>query len=518
VETEDQREIVSFLSRSDTYGPASLTVDVIETHSAVVFLAGDRAFKLKRAVCYDYLDFSTGERRRRFVEAELALNRRVAPALYRRVAAVTRDAQGTLHLDGPGRPIEWLLEMTRFDGDALCDRLAERGALPLAAMPALARMVATLHAGAEPRPSHGGAGGMRWVIEGNASAFAEFGDAVLPTVAAHRVTARATAALDALAPCLNARRAAGRVRQCHGDLHLRNVVMLDGTPTPFDAVEFNDEIACIDVFYDLAFLLMDLWRRGLDRHANVVLNEYVRVTGDVDGLRLLPLFLSCRAAIRAKTNATSAALSSDAGAASAQIATARDYLARAAAFLDPAAPALVAIGGPSGTGKSTLAAHVAPRLGPPPGALHLRSDVVRKMLLGRDPLDRLGPEAYSADVSARVYESMRDLARAAIDAGHAVVCDAVFGETAEHAALARVAQDLSTAFVPIWLDAPVDVLAARVAERRGDASDATPDVVRGQVGRIRPPGEWHRVDATGNLDATVAAIVRLLDARGIFHR
>jgi aminoglycoside phosphotransferase family enzyme/predicted kinase len=505
VVTEDQSELIAFLSRPATYGPACPDVERIETHSAVVFLAGDRAFKLKRAVRYDYLDFSTVDRRRRFVEAELALNRPAAPSLYVRVAAVTRDADGRLHLDGPGSPVEWLLEMTRFDNDQLCDRLAERGALPLDAMPALARAVAALHDQAARRPEHGGTAGIRWVVDGNQSAFGEFGDEVFPNADRRRLASLVAPALAGQTRRLDDRQRGGFVRQCHGDLHLRNLVMLDGRPTPFDAVEFNDEIACIDVMYDLAFLLMDLCRRELREHANAVVNEYCRVTEDVDGLALLPLFLSCRAAVRAKTSATSASLA-DQTAAPPLAAAARDYLRLAARFLEPPAAILVAIGGPSGTGKSSIARAIASDLGPAPGALVLRSDVIRKMLHGVGPDTPLGADAYTAEASARVYARLAELAKAAVAAGHAVVCDAVYARRADREALARLADDFGVPFRPVWLDAPVDVLTARVAGRRGDASDATPAVVRQQLAQLEPPDGWAHVDAAGDLGTTIARV------------
>ncbi|MEZ5291590.1 MAG: AAA family ATPase [Vicinamibacterales bacterium] len=515
--TEDQRAVLDCLSRPDTYGPGCGRVDRIDTHSAVVFLAGDRAYKLKRAVRYDYLDFSTVERRKRFVEAEFALNRRTAPALYRRVVPLTRGEDGVLTLDGQGTPVEWLLEMTRFDGEALCDRLAERQALPLSAMPRLAHAVADMHAGADVRPEFGGAAGMRWVVDGNAQAFEAAGDGVFPVDGRRRLAAAVERALRSTAGALDARRERGLVRQCHGDLHLRNLVMLDGVPTPFDAVEFNDDIACTDVFYDLAFLLMDLWRRGLPRHANLLLNEYVRLTGDVDGLAALPLFLSCRAAVRAKTSATAAAVVGGASAGALRD-TAREYLAMAVEFLAPPPPVLVAIGGLSGAGKSVTAAALAPTLGPAPGALHLRSDVERKALLGVDPLATLGEDAYSADMSGRVYERLLGLARGGLAAGHGVICDAVYADAARRTALSRVADEAGVPLVGLWLDAPPEVLVARVAARRDDASDATPEVVRRQVAAGVAPGDWTRVDASGDAGTTLDRVTAALDRRRVPHR
>jgi len=518
VVTDDQREVLELLSRPDTYGPSRPAVARIDTHSAAVFLAGDRALKLKRAVRYDYLDFSTVERRRRFCEAELALNARTAPALYRRVVALTREPDGRLALDGTGPPVEWLLEMTRFDGEAVCDRMAERHALALPSMQTLGQVVAAMHAGAPACPGRGGAAAMRWVVDGNAEAFEALGEALVPHGEHRRLTALAHGWLDRLAARLDARAARGARRQCHGDLHLRNIVMLEGRPTPFDAIEFNDDLTCIDVWYDVAFLLMDLWRRRLTRHANVVMNEYARATGDLDGLAVLPLFLACRAAVRAKTGATAASLAASADSRLTLLDGARGYLALALGLLTPHPAALVAIGGFSGSGKSTQAGLVAPDLGPVPGALHLRSDLIRKDLFGVPALDTLPGAAYSPEIGALVYRCLRERAAAALEAGHAVVCDAVYADAAEREALAAVARQAGVPFAAVWLDAPDAMLLSRVMARRHDASDATADVVRRQLAGGMAPGDWVRLDGTGDAEATQARVREALVSAGIALR
>jgi uncharacterized protein len=308
--TEDQTAVIEFLASPATHGGGQ--VERIDTHSAIVFLAGARGYKLKRAVLFDYLDFSTLERRRALCEAEVRLNRRTAPGLYLGVLPVTREADGSLALSGAGPPVDWVVEMNRFDQEALFDRLAAAGHLDVGLMRPLATAIAEFHAAAERRTDHGGKAGMAWVIDGNAAGFAEYGAACLDPAAASRLTSDASTELARRGTLLDRRRDAGFVRQCHGDLHLRNIVLLDGRPTLFDGVEFNDEISCTDVLYDLAFLLMDLWRRQLPRHANAVCNQYLAETGDVEGMRLLPLFLSCRAAVRAKTSATAATFQDDA--------------------------------------------------------------------------------------------------------------------------------------------------------------------------------------------------------------
>jgi predicted kinase len=345
---------------------------------------------------------------------------------------------------------------------------------------------------------------MRWVIDGNAAGFAEYGRDCLDQRICQTLTDHLRRELGRHAALLDRRQAAGLVRQCHGDLHLRNIVMLDGQPTPFDGVEFNDEIACIDVLYDLAFLLMDLWRRGLTRHANLLLNGYLARTFDFEGLAALPLFLACRAAIRAKTSATAARLQTEDAPRRELEALAQRYLSMAVDLAKPADPMLVAIGGRSGTGKSTLALSMAPHTGPVPGAIVLRSDVIRKTLVGVHPLERLPATAYTRGMSTRVYRALADRAHIALRAGHAAIVDAVFAAPEERAAIEAVAANVAVPFFGLWLNAPADVLVARVEARRGDASDANADVVRQQLVTDPGPVSWQRIDAARDPDAVLA--------------
>jgi aminoglycoside phosphotransferase family enzyme/predicted kinase len=497
----DQHEIVEFLGSPRAHGGAA--VERVETHASIVFLTGETAYKLKRAVRYDYLDFSTADRRKAMCEAELALNRRTAPSIYDRVVPITQERPGGLAIDGRGTAVDWLIVMRRFDQGQLLDRLADRGALPLEVMSSLACAIARMHGGAEPCRGRGGAASMAWVIEGNAGDFAS--RAALDSRVAEAVTDGARAALAAHAPLLDARAGRGLVRQCHGDLHLRNIVLLDGVPTPFDAVEFNADISCIDVFYDLAFLVMDLWRRSLDGHANALFNAYVADTGDVEGLAPLPLFLSCRAAVRAKTAATAASLDRDERRRRELEKSANAYLTLALKLLDGRETRLLALGGLSGSGKTSVARRLAPALGAAPGALVIRSDEIRKRQAGVAALTTLPRDAYTEAASEHVYAALADTARRAIATGHSVIADAVFARPADRDAIERAAASARVPFAGVWLDAPPDVCAARVDARRGDASDARAPVVRAQAAADIGPLSWTRVDASGRLDETCIA-------------
>ncbi|HVH26134.1 MAG TPA: AAA family ATPase [Vicinamibacterales bacterium] len=507
--TTDQRDVIAFLSTPSAYGRQD-AIERIDTHISIVWLVGERVFKLKRAVRYDYVDYSTVERRRWACEAEVRLNRRTAPAIYLGVRPVTLEADGQLALGGKGTPVDWLVEMARFDQQTLFDRLAEQHRLEIGLMEGLADAIASLHARAEPRFDRGGRDGMAWVIDGNARGFAEQGVSILDLDACTRLTADARSELARQGTRLDDRRRRGLVRECHGDLHLRNICLVDGVPTLFDAIEFNDDISCIDVVYDLAFLLMDLWRRGLPLHANLVFNEYMTQTGDFESLSLLPLFLSCRAAVRAKTSATAASIQPDEQQQRLAGAAAGEYLSLAGNLLRARTPCLVAVGGFSGSGKSTLARAVAPILGHAPGALILRSDVIRKMHLGVDPMTRLDADAYAGDISARVYRILADRARAALEAGHAVIADAVHARAADRLAIETVARQLEVPFVGLWIDGPESLLRSRLRGRARDASDATDEVLELQVRSGTGPLAWHRLDGSESPDQVRQAAAAVL--------
>ena len=318
---EDQSATIAFLADPASHG--GVAVERIDTHGATVFLAGTRAYKVKRAVRYPYMDFSTLELRRVNCEREVALNRRTAPDLYLGVEAVVRAADGRLSLGGPGEAIEWTVVMKRFDQDGLCDRLARAGRLTPELMGALAEAIAAFHGAAERLAgaaehlvgaggggaAGGGAAGLGAVIAENLAELSQRPE-LFPAAEVAAFERASGAALGRLAPLLDQRLEAGFVRRCHGDLHLRNIVLYQGKPVPVDALEFDENLATIDTLYDLAFLIMDLTLRGLRGEANLLLNRYIyeyNSAQNIYGLIAMPLFLACRAGIRAMVHAQRAA-------------------------------------------------------------------------------------------------------------------------------------------------------------------------------------------------------------------
>lgn len=483
----DQVDVAAFLR-----GLAG--ADPVETHISAVFRGTDTVWKLKKAVNLTFLDFRRPDERERLLRRELALNAPAAPELYRDVVAVTRTEAGDLVLGGGGPAVDWVLRMARVPDADFLDRMAAEGRIGATLLRDLADAVAALHAAQPPVPVPDPAARLLSVLRGNAAAARRTG------IAADEWEAAAVAAVERAAPALRAR--AGLVRRAHGDLHLGNLLLWRGRPAPFDALEFDEDLATVDPGYDLAFLLMDLDRLVGRPAANAVLNRYVARTGDAGLVAGLVPFLSLRALIRAHVEA-------------ARGHGAADLVRRATGYLRPSRPAVLAVGGLMGTGKSTLARVLAPALGPAPGALVLRSDEIRKRLAGVPPEAALPPDAYTRDADARVAAALLDGVRAAAGGGHAAIADATFLDPALRAAVERAAAPLP--FLGVWLHAPLPVLEARVAARLGDASDADVAVLhraaaRAALGAAPPPG-WLALDATaepGRLQGEVQARLGML--------
>jgi uncharacterized protein len=504
-EPDEQRDVIAFLRDPASYGAGVARVDVIETHVSLVFLAGERAYKLKRAVRLPYLDFSTAERRRAACAAELELNRRTAPALYLEIRRLARDDIGAVAFSENGETLDWVVVMRRFDEALLFEALAQAGKLDGPLVDALADHVARFHEAAERYPDRGGAAALAEVAETNHQVLAAAPAAVFPPEQVAAIRAKWREALAAAAELLDRRRHAGKVRRCHGDLHLRNICLFDGKPTLFDCLEFSDALASIDILYDLAFLLMDLVQRGLGACANRMLNRYLDRTGEDGGLAAMPLFLSLRAGIRAHVTATTLARAASPDKQAEMADEARRYLELALRALAPQPRRLVAVGGPSGSGKSTLAAALAPEFGACPGARLLRSDVTRKLLLGVAPETPLPEDAYTPEIGRRVYDALRRKAAAALAAGYSAIVDAVSLQPAERASFAAVAQAAGVKFTGLWLDAAPSAMAERIRSRRHDASDATAAVLARQLEHDPGPIDWTRIDAGGGPETTLAA-------------
>jgi uncharacterized protein len=503
VQVSDQSEVCAFLAAA--MGERG-GLEEIETHISHIFVGPERAWKLKRAVRLPYADFSTPEKRLSFCEREVALNRRTAPEHYLGVRLITRRAD-RLEFDGVGTLVDAVVEMRRFDQDALLDRLATRGALTAPLMERLAVEIARLH-DACPPDTCPGSGRVAEVLAVNEAALAETHVFAQNEVAAFNTAFRGAA--EAHRPLLDTRGRVGQVRLAHGDLHLRNIFLEAGKPVIFDCIEFNEALATVDLLYDLGFLLMDLVHRGLPGFANLVMNRYLDLTGDEDGLPLLPFFMALRAAVRAHVTATAVEGGDDTPARRQE---AREYFDLALDLMRPEPAVLVAIGGLSGSGKSTVAASAAPHIGTGSGARVLSSDRLRKALHGVSPETRLPLEAYQPEVSAQVYHDLESRAEALTQSGVSVLADAVFARASERDRIEGAARAAHVPFAGFWLDADAKLLRARVAARAGGPSDATIAVLEQQLCYDLESMRWTRLDAARPPEALAKIIAEAASKR-----
>ncbi|MDN5004657.1 AAA family ATPase [Bradyrhizobium sp. WYCCWR 12677] len=473
----------------------------IDTHGASVFLDGDRALKIKRAVRFPFLDYSTLEKRKAACEEEIRINQPLAPQIYHGVIAITEEPNGSVTVDGRGQPIEYAVDMSRFDENRTLDHLAKAGPLDAELASAIAEAIAASHTAATPADRKEWVSSIPALIDGNSDGLRT--DHHFDAAAIAQLGKASHEAFVRIRQLLEERNRQGFVRRCHGDLHLANIVLIDQHPVLFDAIEFDERMATVDVLYDLAFTLMDLLRHDQPLAANAVLNRYLAVTppGNLDGLATLPLFMSIRAAIRAQValarlkrpHASESDIPDDA----------RRYFDLARTLIQPAAPQLVAVGGLSGTGKSVLARSLAPAFAPQPGAVVLRSDVIRKQMFGVADTDRLPPSAYTPELAARVYEALAERARRTLTQGHSAIVDGVFARDVERDAFARLAREYNVSFTGLFLVADLTTRQTRIGNRSGDASDATQEVAAMQehynIGHIG----WATIDASGTQDQTL---------------
>jgi len=510
VETRDprlaeHRALVAALRRA--LGDAEL----IETHISTLLLAGEFAYKLRKPLALGFLDFSSVERRRADCEEELRLNRRTAPQLYLDVLPVFGPAtQARIGgADEPGEAIDWLLRMRRFDNDGLLDRLASRGELTDALVDALAARVASFHDALPASPAaYGDPQTVLSWARANFDALGREAPAGLRDWTEHEFAR--------VAPLLARRRAQGFAREGHGDLHLGNIVRVDGEPLPFDGIEFNAALRHTDTMTDVAFTFMDLWRHGLRPQAWRFASGYVEHTGDYGGLALLPFFAVYRALVRAQVASLRLAQAGDdAAREAARAALTRDLrVAGELSQLRQSTPALVLCCGLSGSGKSTVAL----ALLQPLGAVRIRSDVERKRLAGvastARPTADQARQLYSLAMNTRTYARLQSIAQALLRAGLNVVVDAAALRRPERDELRALAAADGARFVLVECTAPESVLRERIARRMAanrDASDATLEVLDFQLS-VREPVAADEHAVTLMTDTDAAELTRRCEA------
>ena len=480
---------------------AQLGAELIETHISFVLLAAGSAYKIKKAVNLGFVDFGTLASRRFFCNEELRLNRRTAPQLYQRVLPI--GGSPTLPvLDGGGDAIEWALQMRAFDPAGLWDRLAARGALQAGHVDAVVEALLALHGQAAVAPidsDYGRPEQLRAPLSDNLSELGRMCCSDEEQAALAALRDWEAGCFEALRPVFAARRAAGHVREVHGDLHLGNITQYEGRTLLFDCLEFDAALRWTDVMSDVAFLAMDLQAHRLAPLAHRFVNAYVERSGDVQGLQVLRYYHVHRALVRAKVARLRTA-QLDAGSAAAVQATSEGlrYLRLALRGSRPAVPALMLTHGFSGSGKTALTQSLLEA----GGAIRFRADVERKRLFGLDPLARSDAAGqarlYSPQAGELTQAQLRAHAALALEAGYSVILDATFLQRAQRDAARALAARLGVRFAIIDFQAPVDTLRRRLAERarRGDdASDADLAVLESQLAHAQDLGDDERRDA-----------------------
>lgn len=435
-----------------------LQAEVIETHISWVLLAGPLAYKVKKPVHLPFVDYATLEKRRQFCEEEVRLNRRLAPSLYLGVSAITGPADQPA-LDGPGTVLEYAVRMRRFPAGALFSEQLEEGRLGEPAVDAFAALLAKHHVDAPvapPRPGREPAQRRERAQAALAGAAAAIG------VEDFRFLERwIPAQAEALAPLWDRRRSLGKVRECHGDLHLANVVSLDDGVAAFDCIEFDPALRWIDILEDAAFPLMDFHARGRPDLGWRFLDAWLEATGEHEGLPALAFSVVERALVRAQVEL----MRTPRGGAAAR------YARTALEWARGRRPRLAITTGLPGSGKS----YASQRYAQQEGAVRLRSDVERKRLFGLAPLDdshARGLDLYTPQATRQTYARLFALARTILQAGLPVVLDAAFLRREERAEAAALAKALDVPFAILACEAPLPVLRQRLAAREGDASEA----------------------------------------------
>ena len=483
-------QLVLGLREPTAYPHPADAIEVIETHISSVVLAGEFAYKLKKPVNLGFVDFSSLERRRHYCEEEIRLNRRGAPSLYLDVVPITGDIDHPHAGPAPGPILEYAVRMRRFGENARLDRLARAGRLSATHIDRLATSVAAYHEQCEVAPAGRGFGSPQLILRWASENLADLEQAALAPAQARRIKELRNWTQDEFArraALFELRRNTGRVRECHGDLHLGNIVLLDDTPVPFDCIEFNDELRYIDVVNDVAFAFMDLIDHGLATLAWRFLGAYLECVGDYEGLGTLRFYAVYRALVRAKIALIRHSQPDTPVAEKAADWAALDrYVKVAHALAKPVAPQLIATCGVTASGKTTVAQVLLEQL----GAVRLRSDLERKRLYSIAATDHssslasVGGGLYDAAATQRTYDRLAVLASVVLDAGITAIVDASFLEQSHRQMFRELANARAVRFTIIECDAPPATLRSRLVQRLAqgsDASDATARVLAHQL-------------------------------------
>ncbi|MFO7592586.1 MAG: AAA family ATPase [Pseudomonadota bacterium] len=484
--------LIDALLRPERYPHPVSRCELIETHISWVILAGDYVYKIKKPLDLGFLDFSTLEKRRFYCEEEIRLNRRLAPDIYLKAIAIGGEPDAPV-LEAQENIIEYAVKMRRFPQQAQLDRMLENGELRPSHIDAFAHMAATFHQRVDVAGAESEFGGPGQVWQPMAENFSQIREHLPDADRDARLSALERWSRDAFTghkALIEARKRRGFVRECHGDMHLRNLAWIDGEAIAFDGIEFNPHLRWIDVISEVAFLVMDLYARDEPALARRFLNHYLQITGDYEALALLPLYLVYRALVRAKVAAIRWGQSDDVGANDVEAQREfDDYLAIAEGFTESEKRGVVITRGMSASGKTTLTGALLERL----GAIRLRSDVERKRLFGmRAEEDGRAPPGggiYTTEAGERTYDRLLQLAQIVLDAGYPVIIDAVCRRRSQRERFVQLARRHAVPCLIVEFAARPIELRRRIVSRGKGASDADLAVLEHQLDGWEPLAE-----------------------------
>lgn len=459
--------------------PVQEPIELIQTHVSYVLLTGEFAYKVKKPVNFGFLDFSTLDKRHHFCEEELRLNQRGAAALYLAVLPITQTGD-QFHLEGTGEVVEYAVKMRQFPQETLLTTMYDRGELTEALLLDLAKVVAQFHAESitnEYICSFGEIPKIRQSIDENYEQTEKY-IGVPQTQAQFEATRDYTDRFfESRQSLFTDRMKHDRIRECHGDLHLRNICFWQGNLFLFDCIEFNESFRFVDVMFDIAYIVMDLEARQRHDLSTLFLNAYLEQSGDWEGLQILPLYVSRQSYVRAKVTSFLLDIPSvpepERQAASE---TASLYYKLAWQYVQPRRGKLILMAGLSGSGKTTTARSLAPQW----GAIHIRSDAVRKHLGGIPLEQRGGTELYTPEMTHNTYGCLLELGITLAKEGYTVILDAKYDRQTLRAAAIHQAQSAQIPLQILHCTAPLDVLRDRLQNRTGDIADATADLLAQQ--------------------------------------
>ncbi len=516
--SESQTDIIQALSNPKNYPYKVKTVEVHQSHIAVLFLAGEKAYKLKRAVLYPEADLSTREKRRLSCVREMKRSVVYAPGLVEKIEPIRRLPNGKIVIGGTkGEEVDTVIVMRRIPDKALLNNMLPSPKFDRFQAMDLAEKLSDLHKKAKVLKNKWGTDTIRKLILEHESVLSCFCPDIFEKARVEELTRNCLRALTEQSGLIRLRQKSGYVKKCHGDLLLSNIAYTDGDFLFFSPVDYNESLCCIDTLYDLADLLMDMEARGLRRLTNILFNHYMAYTNDIGGYPLLPLYQSLRAAGRAAVCAKKSTLMHGWDKRH-LVRQARVYFDLACHFVSGCCPVLIACGGLSGSGKSRVARELGGLLDPAPGAVILRDDIVKKQIAGIPPDQELDKAYDTPAYEEVVYDVLRQQAIMALSVGSCVILDALFYNPAERQAVEQLAHDEGVPFVGLWMDAPLSVRTDRIHTRQRNPSDVKETAELNRQLQLNTGNiTWHKIMTDGPRDKTVQQALKYIK-RVIPHR